>query len=70
MVVLPHDLLDQLEAGKSSAPLSIVVSRLRYDVKDRYRSDPEPSLIREFTLQEPLEGSLDVIGAAARPGTR
>ena len=61
VVVLPHDLLDQLEAGKSSAPLSIVVSRLRYDVKDRYRSDPEPSLIREFTLQEPLDGSLDVM---------
>ena len=40
------------------APLAIVLTRLRTDPLDRWRSDPEPRMIREFTCTVSICGSL------------
>ena len=37
----------------ASTPLDIVLTRLRVDPMNRWRSDPEPSLVRQFTTPGP-----------------
>ncbi len=41
---------DALAAVAPTTPISLALSRLRVDPMDRWRSDPEPTLIREFEL--------------------
>lgn len=48
VVRLPSD-ADQVGAG---APLAVVLTRLRTDPLNRWRSDPEPRLVRSFALGE------------------
>ena len=36
--------------GSSDTPMAVVITRLRVDDRNRWRSDPEPTLRREFTL--------------------
>ena len=40
-------------AAAGDAPLAIVMTRLRIDPTDQWRSDPEPDLVRSFTLDVP-----------------
>lgn len=47
-VVIPPT--DALERASATMPLDIVLTRLRTDPTDRWRSDPEPALSRELTL--------------------
>jgi arabinofuranan 3-O-arabinosyltransferase len=49
VVRVPSDALDRLPVG---TPLAIVFTRLRSDPSDRWRDDPEPALVREFTLPQ------------------
>jgi arabinofuranan 3-O-arabinosyltransferase len=49
VVRVPSDALDRLPAG---TPLTIVLTRLRTDPSDRWRDDPEPTLVREFELPD------------------
>ncbi|MGB8860088.1 MAG: alpha-(1-_3)-arabinofuranosyltransferase family protein, partial [Ilumatobacteraceae bacterium] len=44
-------------AAAPDAPTAVVLTRLRTDPRNRWRSDPEPTLEREFTL--PVEHSFD-----------
>ncbi|MGZ4723620.1 MAG: alpha-(1-_3)-arabinofuranosyltransferase domain-containing protein, partial [Ilumatobacteraceae bacterium] len=46
VVTVPSDATDV----PAQTPLAIVLTRLRTDPLDRWRSDPEPNLIRAFTL--------------------
>ena len=46
VVSLPRD----TTAVSSNTPLAIVLTRLRTDPLNRWRSDPEPRIVREFTL--------------------
>lgn len=46
VVALPTD----LAAVPAGTPLAVVMTRLRTDPLDRWRSDPEPELLRAFTL--------------------
>jgi arabinofuranan 3-O-arabinosyltransferase len=45
----PQDGLDAA-AATPQVPVALVFTRLRTDPKDRWRSDPEPTLVREFDL--------------------
>jgi arabinofuranan 3-O-arabinosyltransferase len=47
VVQVPSDALSEVPA---STPLAFVFTRLRTDPLDRWRSDPEPTMIRRFTL--------------------
>jgi len=47
VVRVPSDALDALD---SDTPLTLSLTRLRVDPMDRWRSDPEPRLVREFEL--------------------
>lgn len=49
-IVLPRDLLDTLGAASASNPLSVVLTRQRADAGEPFRADPEPRLVRAFTL--------------------
>ncbi len=46
VVTVPSDVTDV----PAQTPLAIVLTRLRTDPLDRWRSDPEPNMIRAFTL--------------------
>lgn len=46
VIRLPLDALDVAD----DAPLAIVLTRLRTDPTDQWRSDPEPDLVRSFSL--------------------
>jgi len=48
VVVMPADALSQL----SDQPLALVMTRERVQATDRYRRDPEPLLVRQFSLTE------------------
>jgi arabinofuranan 3-O-arabinosyltransferase len=54
VTVLPSDLLDRIDADTR---LAIVLSRERTRPSDRWRDDPEPAIVREFTL--PVDRSFD-----------
>lgn len=56
IVVLPSDVLG---ADDGAPQLSLVMTRLRTRPTNRWRSDPEPSLNREFTLTTPRAFQLD-----------
>ncbi len=47
-------------AGDAGGPLSIVLNRLRVDPFDRWRTDPEPELLRRFDTVTDREMTLDV----------
>lgn len=53
VVRVPTDALDALD---TATPLTVALTRLRVDPMDRWRSDPEPRLVREFDL--PAERAL------------
>lgn len=55
----PHDALG---AVGSSTPLALTFTRWRVDAMDRWRSDPEPLLVREFELPSArsFDGSVTV----------
>lgn len=46
------------------APLAVVLTRWRVDPRNRWRSDPEPTMIREFTL--PTERTFEVTATLQR----
>lgn len=54
----PIDALD-VSADAPQTPLSIVLTRLRVDPTDRWRSDPEPLLRRRFPLDRPAMFATD-----------
>ena len=54
VTVLPSDLLDRIDADTR---LAIVLSRERTRPSDRWRDDPEPAIVREFSL--PVDRSFD-----------
>jgi arabinofuranan 3-O-arabinosyltransferase len=58
VVAPPSDLLDRID--RPGAPLSVVLTRLRHDATNRYRSDPEPSMVRELALAAPLVSTPEV----------
>lgn len=73
IIRLPVDATDAAAESDAaidgSTPIAIVMSRLRTDPTDRWRSDPEPSLQREFEL--PHDATLDaelVVRADRRAG--
>jgi arabinofuranan 3-O-arabinosyltransferase len=52
VVSLPDD-----TSVDSNTPLAVVLTRLRTDPLNRWRSDPEPRVVREFTMPSPREMS-------------
>ena len=54
VTVLPSDLLDNIDADTR---LAIVLTRERTRPSDRWRDDPEPAIVRQFTL--PVERTFD-----------
>ncbi len=63
VVVLPTDVLSHVG---SETPTAIVLTRLRADPLNRWRHDPEASLVRSFTLDSPQELSLAPTGRLDR----
>ena len=51
VIRLPVDAASTL----GDAPLALVMTRLRTDPTDQWRSDPEPNLVRSFTLDAPRQ---------------
>ncbi|HWL44623.1 MAG TPA: alpha-(1-_3)-arabinofuranosyltransferase family protein [Ilumatobacter sp.] len=49
VVRTPSDALDVVGAG---TPVTLSLTRLRVDPADRWRDDPEPTLVREFALPQ------------------
>ena len=56
VVHLPNDVL---AVAGTDDPMAIVLTRLRTDPLDRWRSDPERALVRAFTLGAPQTLALD-----------
>jgi arabinofuranan 3-O-arabinosyltransferase len=56
LIRLPVDAL----SAADQAPMAIVLTRLRTDPTDSWRSDPEPNLIRSFALSVPRRFDADV----------
>jgi arabinofuranan 3-O-arabinosyltransferase len=54
VVTPPSDLLERIDERAPMAPVALVFTRWRADPRNRYRSDPERSLVREFTLPSAL----------------
>ena len=50
MIRVPVDATDAMTTAGATTPLSVVLTRLRTDPTDRWRSDPEPALRREFDV--------------------
>jgi arabinofuranan 3-O-arabinosyltransferase len=59
MVRLPEDLFRKLGPRAGQVPLAVVLTRHRADPAEVNRSDPEMSLQRTFTLDAPLQVTLD-----------
>ena len=62
VVVLPTALADLLGARVGEVPLAVVLTRLRANPAEPLRDDPEPSLLRAFTLPAAVE--VTITGAA------
>ena len=56
LIRVPIDALSSVD----DAPLAIVLTRLRTDPTDPWRSDPEPTLVRSIPLDEPRQFDADV----------
>jgi arabinofuranan 3-O-arabinosyltransferase len=50
VVRLPRDVPDAISAARGNTPVTFVLSRLRTRPTDRWRSDPEPAMVREIQL--------------------
>jgi hypothetical protein len=59
MIRLPEDLFRKLGTRAADAPLAVVLTRHRADPAEVNRSDPEWALQRTFTLDTPLQLTLD-----------
>ncbi len=51
----PADATDALAAAGDETPIALVFSRLRTRPTDRWRSDPEPTMVRQFELPRAAE---------------
>lgn len=58
VVVLPTDLFDTLGERAGDVPLAVVLTRLRSDPAEIVRGDPEPSIVRAFTVHAPVTMAL------------
>ncbi len=56
VIRLPEDALSAVD----DAPLALVMTRLRTDPSDPWRSDPEPNLVRSFSLETARQFETDV----------
>ncbi len=60
---------DALAAAGTDDPVAIVLTRLRTEPLDRWRSDPERALVRAFTLGAPQSLALDATTRVDRRAT-
>jgi arabinofuranan 3-O-arabinosyltransferase len=51
---------DDVSTDSPSTPLAVVLTRLRTDPLNRWRSDPEPRLIRQFALGTPRDMTMQI----------
>ena len=64
VVRAPTALLDDLGEASQAHPLALVFTRDRVDARKRWRDDPEPAIVRSFSL--PAERAFALSGAARR----